>query len=152
MPSQKDGLTVSRQVGKKGALAAMGVAAAGVAVTALGDAALLDVAVSGALLAGAAAFMPGSASSKALKAKGARTRCDTAHCADVICCTPFSSATDLHLVRWARPALRFPAQRLQKSCVVTAQSSDSRLSDTRVNTGCAHHYSRPRAQAPQGRR
>ena len=52
----------------------MGVAAAGVAVTALGDAALLDVAVSGALLAGAAAFMPGSATSKALQSKGAQ--CD----------------------------------------------------------------------------
>ena len=50
----------------------MGVAAAGVAVTALGDAALLDVAVSGALLAGAAACMPGTASSKALKHKGAQ--------------------------------------------------------------------------------
>lgn len=58
-------------MGRSATLAAMGMAAAGVAVTALGDAALLDVAVSGALLAGAAAFMPGSASSKALKAKGA---------------------------------------------------------------------------------
>lgn len=59
------------RMGRSATLAAMGMAAAGVAVTALGDAALLDVAVSGALLAGAAAFMPGSASSKALKAKGA---------------------------------------------------------------------------------
>jgi len=42
------------------------------AVSALGDAALLDAVITGALLAGASAFMPGTASSEALKAKGAR--------------------------------------------------------------------------------
>ena len=41
------------------------------AVSALGDAALLDAVLTGALLAGASAFMPGTASSEALKAKGA---------------------------------------------------------------------------------
>ena len=66
---------MSLQMGRSATLAAMGMAAAGVAVSALGDAALLDVAVSGALLAGAAAFMPGSASSAVLKDKGEPCTC-----------------------------------------------------------------------------
>ena len=58
-------------MGRSATLAAMGMAAAGLAVGVLGDAALMDVAVSGAMLVGAASFLPGSASSKVLKTKGA---------------------------------------------------------------------------------